>query len=96
MIDYLRVSYKQHITQWLEDCIKKSSAVPLIKESIVQYLNLIKKLTHQNLNRKMSKEIAEKITHNQNSFEAYVATRKTENDNEIYLNIVKTKLIPFF
>ena len=95
-IDYLQISYKNEITNWLQDCIAKSATVPIVRESIVQYLNLIKKLTHQNINTKMSKEIVEKITHNKDSFEAYLAIRKTENDNEIYFDIVRTHLIPFF
>lgn len=95
-IDYQQISYRKDVTEWLQDCIGKSATVPIVRESIVQYLNLVKKLTHQNINKKMSKEIVEKITQSKNSFEAYLAIRKTENDNEIYFDIVRTHLIPFF
>ncbi|MDD2984599.1 MAG: PD-(D/E)XK nuclease family protein [Crocinitomicaceae bacterium] len=95
-VSYQQISYKKDIKEWLEACIEKSATVPIVRESIVQYLNLIKKLTFQNINKEMSKEIVEKITQNKYSFEAYLAIRKTENDNGIYKEIVKTDLIPFF
>jgi hypothetical protein len=95
-IDYIQISYKKDIKEWLESCIGESATVPIVRESIIQYLNLVKKLTHQNINKEMSKEIVEKITQSKDSFEAYLAIRKTENDNGIYKDIAKTILIPFF
>ncbi|MFD2914781.1 PDDEXK-like family protein [Psychroserpens luteus] len=95
-IDYQQISYKNEITEWLQECIEKCATVPIVRESIVQYLNLVKKLTHQNINKKMSKEIVEKITQSKESFEAYLAIRKTENDNEMYFDVANSHLIPFF
>lgn len=95
-ISYQQISYRKEITEWLQVCIEKCATVPIVRESIVQYLNLVKKITHQNINKKMSKEIVEKITQNKDSFEAYLAIRKTENDNEIYFDIIRTHIIPFF
>ncbi|WP_179006449.1 PDDEXK-like family protein [Winogradskyella forsetii] len=95
-IEYQPISYRKDITEWLQVCIEKCATVPIVRESIVQYLNLVKKLTHQNINSKMSKEIAEKITKSKDSFEAYLALRKSENDNEIYFDIACKHLIPFF
>jgi hypothetical protein len=95
-IKYQQISYKEEIIEWLQECIEKCATVPIVRESIIQYLNLVKKITHQNINKQMSKEIVEKITQSKDSFEAYLAIRKTENDNEIYFDIVRSKLIPFF
>jgi len=94
-IKYQQISYRNDITEWLQACIEKCATIPVIRESIVQYLNLVKKLTYQNINTKMSKEIVEKITQSKDSFEAYIALRKVENDNEIYFDIVRSQLIPF-
>ncbi len=93
-IAYKQVSYNIHITEWLEKCIHKSATVPIVRESIVQYLNLVKKITNQNINQKMSEEIAKKVTQNKGYFEAYKTIRKSEN--EIYLEVVRNHLIPFF
>ncbi|WP_107037778.1 PDDEXK-like family protein [Brumimicrobium mesophilum] len=93
-VDYQQISYKKDIKEWLEACIEKSATVPIVRESIVQYLNLVKKLTFQNINKEMSKEIAKKITKSKESFEAYRSMRKTED--EIYKNVIQDSLMPFF
>lgn len=55
-IDYLRLSYRRDVLSWIDKCIGYGSALPLIRETLVQYSNLIKKLTHQNMEQKFSKE----------------------------------------
>ncbi len=39
------ISYKSHIIKWLEACIKESAEIPILRETIKQYLILIKKIT---------------------------------------------------
>lgn len=43
--DYKVVSYKDDIINWLQLCLKEASDFPMLRESIKQYLNLIKKMT---------------------------------------------------
>ncbi|MDI9319070.1 MAG: PD-(D/E)XK nuclease family protein [Phycisphaerales bacterium] len=43
--DYKIVSYKDDIINWLQLCLKEAADFPLLRESIKQYLNLIKKMT---------------------------------------------------
>lgn len=50
--EYIRLSYKEHIVSWLNDCIKLADNKPSIRETITQYLNLIKKLTGQDMDEK--------------------------------------------
>lgn len=95
-VTYQQISYKDDITAWLQECIEKCATVPIVRESIVQYLNLVKKITFQNINKVMSKEIVGKITQNKESFKAYLEMRKTENNNGIYKDIIVSNLIPFF
>ncbi len=45
------VSYENFIIEWLEECKEKAVDIPILRESISQYINLIKKLTDQNLNK---------------------------------------------
>ena len=95
-IEYDKRSYKEDIVNWLSLCIEKVALVPNLRESIVQYQNLVKKLTKQNINYQMNTDITKKITDNQENFEAYLSIRKLESDNSIYKQIIKKVVIPFF
>jgi len=53
---YSKISFSHHIVNWLEKCIEKSARLPGIRENLIQYLNLIYKLTG-----KISKEITMEI-----------------------------------
>lgn len=70
---YQRISYRDNIKNWLELCRKEAVESPLLRESITLYLNIVKKLTNQNLNFKMSQSIANLITGNIQNFKAYKA-----------------------
>ncbi|MCG9911911.1 MAG: PD-(D/E)XK nuclease family protein [Flavobacteriales bacterium] len=54
---YINVSYSELIILWLEECQKIAVENPIVRETIRQYKNLIKKLTYQNINKKMNQEI---------------------------------------
>ncbi|AYL99238.1 PD-(D/E)XK nuclease family protein [Mucilaginibacter celer] len=56
-IDFKCYSYAHHIIEWLEQCRKEVAILPIIRESITQYLNLIKYLTNQTLNDTMADEL---------------------------------------
>jgi len=58
------ISYKSNILNWLEDCRKECAVLPIIRESISQYINLIKYLTNQTLNHTMQEELSEIIKNN--------------------------------
>lgn len=51
------ISYRQHIIEWLEVCKKDLIDLPILREAITQYINLVKKITHQITNKKMQSEI---------------------------------------
>ncbi|MBE7639563.1 hypothetical protein GUB10_04380 [Salegentibacter sp. BLCTC] len=54
--DFILLSYKKHIIEWLNLCLKEVPNIPSIRESINQYILLVKKLTH-NLNMKQEQEL---------------------------------------
>ncbi|WP_170932287.1 MULTISPECIES: PD-(D/E)XK nuclease family protein [unclassified Fibrobacter] len=56
--DYIKISYKQDITSWLEKCIDISKEKPLIKETIYQYAVLVKQLTGQTLLEEEKMDVA--------------------------------------
>ena len=57
---YYTISYQLHIVNWLESCLKEASNQPILRESIKQYIILIKKLTNT-LNTEQEKELTEVI-----------------------------------
>lgn len=47
----INISYSEQIRHWLEGCIKEVALLPTLRETLVQYLNLINKLTHQSYHK---------------------------------------------
>lgn len=77
--DFQIITYFHNIKNWLDKCHKVSVDQPILRESIKQYLNIVKKLTNQTINDTMSEEI--------NS----LMTNKTKESFEIVNNIAKLK-----
>ena len=55
--DFFALSYKVEILEWLEQCQKEATRLPILRESINQYGILIKKLTNQLSDVKMENEV---------------------------------------
>ncbi|RYE14736.1 MAG: hypothetical protein EOP45_19240 [Sphingobacteriaceae bacterium] len=51
-------SYKADILNWLEACRKEVAVYPIVRESLTQYINLIKYLTNQTINQMMEIELS--------------------------------------
>jgi hypothetical protein len=60
--EYKCLSYRDDILLWLKLCQKEACNKPIIRETLEQYINLIKILTNQTRSEKMSKDIVETIT----------------------------------
>lgn len=56
-IPYLKISYKEGIINWLEKCVAIASRFPIVRETIVQYINHLKQLTNQDMDKKNEAEI---------------------------------------
>lgn len=54
--DFYSISYRTHIIEWLELCLKEVPNFTSLRESINQYILLIKKLTHI-LNKEQEEEL---------------------------------------
>lgn len=74
------MAYKTDILEWLENCRKEAVNVPIVREAISQYINLIKELTQQNTSDRMSQKITEAALHDTNSLQAYFALVRAESD----------------
>ncbi len=66
----LCISYRIEIYQWLEACHKIAVNHPLLRETIKQYLNLIKILTHQTMETKEREEIINEIAKSESQMTA--------------------------
>jgi len=55
--DFKCISYRDNIIEWLEACRKEVAILPIIREAISHYINLIKYLTNQTLNQNMEQEL---------------------------------------
>lgn len=44
-VSYRRLSYQEHILDWLERCVSTSSATPALQHALIQYKNLVQKIT---------------------------------------------------
>lgn len=63
-VEYTSISYENDIKNWIEQCTKLSFNKPIIRETLQQYSNLIKKLTHQTANKEMKEKVIEIINEN--------------------------------
>ena len=59
--DFKLISYKNDIVDWLVNCRKEAVELPLLREGITHYINLIKILTGQSASNKMNTEIRDYI-----------------------------------
>ena len=80
--EFICISYKVEIVRWLENCIKEMANKPIIRESLNQYLVLVKQLTHQSNNYKMKEEIEKILFLNEDTFETAKTISKTLNSIE--------------
>lgn len=84
---YFNISYRDDIVEWLEKCLKEAVEFPMLREVIKQYIYLIKKLTNQTTNNKMSEEVKQLISKNFEETKILV-----DNYNQL-INDLKRKLI---
>lgn len=78
--DYFTLSYRTDILNWMENCMKQAADLPILRESIKQYIILIKSLTNQATSKAMEKEIYQAIMKNINAAEKIAG----EFDKAIY------------
>lgn len=58
------ISYASDILRWLESCRKESVNIPVVRETLTQYIHLIKYLTNQSETSAMSSEIRQFLISN--------------------------------
>lgn len=78
--DFHCISYRNDIINWLKSCKKEATDVPILRETIAQYINLLKLLTNQSTDLIMSAEINNIILKSDDSLKAYFESYKKLDD----------------
>lgn len=68
--EYVCITYSDDIITWLELCRKEAVTHSILRETITQYIYLLKHLTNQTINDDMKKELVDEITKSAISIEA--------------------------
>lgn len=79
-LNCVRISYKNDIVAWLQDCRKEAANAPCVRETITQYIHLLQELTEQNTSTRMNQELIKAVLQDQETFLAYSALCKAESD----------------
>ena len=77
---YRPISYQCDVVLWLVKCRNAAANAPMVRETITQYINLIKKLTNQDANSKMKEEIIAAFTRNREMLSACFTLRDSMGD----------------
>jgi len=77
------LSYKNDILTWLEYSRKATVGYSLLRETITQYINLVKHLTNQTMEEKEKNEIIELISKNKDYMEVIAMLHR----NDIWLKV---------
>ncbi|MCP4481333.1 MAG: PD-(D/E)XK nuclease family protein [bacterium] len=71
-IEYTQISYKEDIVIWLEQCLNLSSRYLLVRETINQYIVIIKQLIGDSMSNLNKKEIVELLIKKENLEDAFL------------------------
>lgn len=90
--DYLKISYRENIIKWLEKCKKESVENPLLRETVTQYINLIKRLTGQSRSKIMENELLNILMSDDDNIDS--AFTIANNISILKKSIIDEKLMP--
>lgn len=89
---YQCISYKNEISKWLEECARISFDRPLVRETIRQYINLIKQLTNQSMGTLEDNKLVELVASPEHVDEyLMIINNQTPIENRIRLGFVAEK-----
>jgi len=78
-ITYIQISHSKFIIVWLERCVSIASRYPLVRETIIQYINHLKKLTNQDMSTINTTEIVDLITSRHENIDAAIVIYRNYN-----------------
>lgn len=78
-IEYKKISYGKEILNWIENCCAESAKFPLVRETLVQYANLIRYYTGESMSAKAANEIINTIANDENIGIAQLIVKNYQN-----------------
>ena len=90
-INYFQISHKEFIIKWMEKCIQISARYPLVRETIIQYINHLKKLTNQDMEKNFNDELLDILIQKENIQSVFAISN---NIGILKNNIIYKYLIP--
>lgn len=75
--DFISITYRDQIKEWLTECIKETAQKPLLRESLVMYRNLILNLTGQSYSERMVREMKGLLMESRKNFEIALELEKS-------------------
>lgn len=93
-VEYNCISYTNDIINWLDGCIKESVSTPLIRETLLQYINHIKKLTNQDMEAINKEEMLQGMANNAEAVAA-ICNIQDEYIKYIYYHKLRPKFEEF-
>lgn len=93
-VNYNCISYSKDIINWLQLCIHECATMPLVRETLVQYLNHIKQLSNQDMDS-MNKEELLKIMTAYPECVAAIYYEQESYKQYVYNTFVKPMFIKF-
>ncbi len=88
-LDYTIISYKDDIVNWIDKCQKTSIDNPIIRETLKQYKNLIKKITNQNMDSQLNEELIKIVLQNEDSFNSFLQMRNIDFKKHIVESVIE-------
>ena len=85
-VTYYQISYSIDIIEWLYKCVEIAARFPIVRESIVQYINHLKKLTNQDMDAKNKEEIIKLLTKPENIEAAFFISQNMSSIKEDIVN----------
>ena len=93
--DFYCISYADDIAKWIGSCREKAAARPVVRETMTQYLDLILKLTNQNMENTTKEELVKYLAKRENYdaafkiHEVYDAVRNEILNTELERQVIE-------
>lgn len=69
---YIPISFRETIINWLDKCVNIAALYPMLRETLIQYINFIKILTGQDLDTNNKNEIQKLLLRDRNTIDASI------------------------
>jgi hypothetical protein len=83
----INISYEMHILKWLENCLKEIALIPTIRETINQYIKLVKQLTNQSQYKGFIMEVKDFLLSDINNLKTALDIQKSITEAKIDIQL---------